>query len=203
MLLHGCVFAISGLNRYRIGDVLQVTGFHNDAPQFRFICRRNVVLSIDNDKTNEEDLHRSIAAAAKSLLEPRHALLVEYTSYADTSSIPGHYVIYWEIKNTIGQPHAPPISDEVAAECCIAVEEGLDYVYRRCRTNDKSVGPLEIRVVKSGTFEKLMDLFIAQGGASINQYKTPRCVKSKAALKLLNANVSECYFSPRDPSWNP
>ncbi|KAK6127411.1 hypothetical protein DH2020_038854 [Rehmannia glutinosa] len=50
------------------------------------------------------------------------------------------------------------------------------------------------RVVKSGTFEKLMDLFIAQGGASINQYKTPRCVKSKAALKLLNANVRECYF---------
>lgn len=82
------------------------------------------------------------------------------------------------------------------------MEEGLDYVYRRCRTNDKSVGPLEIRVVKAGTFEKMMDLFIAQGGASINQYKTPRCVKSKSALKLLNANVSECYFSPRDPAWN-
>ncbi|PIN00789.1 hypothetical protein CDL12_26711 [Handroanthus impetiginosus] len=202
----GCYYELvittfSGLYRYRIGDVLQVTGFHNNAPQFRFICRRNVVLSIDNDKTNEEDLHRSITAAAKSLLEPRHALLVEYTSYADTSSVPGHYVIYWEINNKI-HPNAPPISGEVVKECCIAVEEGLDYVYRRCRTNDRSVGPLEIRVVKSGTFEKLMDLFIAQGGASINQYKTPRCVKSKVALKLLNANVSGCYFSPRDPAWN-
>lgn len=177
-----------------------MTGFYNEAPQFRFICRRNVVLSIDNDKTNEEDLHRSITAAVTRLLEPRHALLVEYTSYADTSSIPGHYVIYWEINNAI-QLHAPPIPAEVLEECCIAVEEGLDSVYRRCRTNDKSVGPLEIRVVKAGTFEKLMDLFIAQGGASINQYKTPRCVKSKSALKLLNANVSECYFSPRDPAW--
>ncbi|KAG8389469.1 hypothetical protein BUALT_Bualt02G0232600 [Buddleja alternifolia] len=201
----GCYYELvvttfSGLYRYRIGDVLQVIGFHNQAPQFRFICRRHVVLSIDNDKTNEEDLHRSITAAAKSLLEPRHALLVEYTSYADTSSVPGHYVIYWEINNKI-QPHAPPISKEVLKECCIAVEEGLDYIYRRCRTNDKSIGPLEIRVVKAGTFEKLMDLFIAQGGASINQYKTPRCVKLKAALKLLNANVSECYFSPRDPAW--
>lgn len=203
MILHGWQYGIykSGLYRYRIGDVLQVTGFHNQAPQFRFICRRNVVLSIDNDKTNEEDLHRSITAATKRFLEPRHALLVEYTSYADTSSIPGHYVIYWEINNTM-QPNAPPISGEVVQECCIAVEEGLDYVYRRCRTNDKSVGPLEIRVVKAGTFEKMMDLFIAQGGASINQYKTPRCVKSKSALKLLNANVSECYFSPRDPAWN-
>ncbi|KAH6757474.1 hypothetical protein C2S51_038810 [Perilla frutescens var. frutescens] len=202
----GCYYELvvttfSGLYRYRIGDVLQVTGFHNEAPQFRFICRRNVVLSIDNDKTNEEDLHRSITAAASRLLEPRHALLVEYTSYADTSSIPGHYVIYWEINDAI-QLHAPPISANVLRECCITVEEGLDYVYRRCRTNDRSVGPLEIRVVKPGTFEKLMDLFIAQGGASINQYKTPRCVKSKPALKLLNANVSDCYFSPRDPAWH-
>ncbi|XP_073156588.1 putative indole-3-acetic acid-amido synthetase GH3.9 [Henckelia pumila] len=204
----GCYYELvvttfSGLNRYRIGDVLQVTGFHNKAPSFRFICRRNVVLSIDNDKTNEEDLHRSITAAAKSLLEPRHALLLEYTSYADTaSSVPGHYVIYWEINDTLIHADAPRLNAQVLEECCIAVEEGLDYVYRRCRTNDKSVGPLEIRVVKRGSFEKLMDLFITQGGASINQYKTPRCVKSKAALNLLNGNVTACYFSPRDPTWS-
>ncbi|XP_051141858.1 putative indole-3-acetic acid-amido synthetase GH3.9 isoform X2 [Andrographis paniculata] len=201
----GCYYELvvttfSGLYRYRIGDVLQVTGFHNEAPQFRFICRRNVVLSIDCEKTNEEDLHRSITAAAKSFLEPRGALLVEYTSYADATSVPGHYVLFWEIKSTVAGTN---LAAWVLNECCIAVEEGLDYVYRRCRTNDKSVGPLEIRWVKGGTFEKLMDLSIAQGGASINQYKTPRCVKSKAFLKLLNANVSESYFSPRDPVWNP
>ncbi|KAF5744147.1 putative indole-3-acetic acid-amido synthetase GH3.9 [Tripterygium wilfordii] len=57
------VTTYAGLHRYRIGDVLQVTGFHNRAPQFRFICRRNVVLSIDNDNTNEEDLHKSITVA--------------------------------------------------------------------------------------------------------------------------------------------
>ncbi|XP_075491403.1 putative indole-3-acetic acid-amido synthetase GH3.9 [Primulina tabacum] len=202
----GCYYELvvttfSGLNRYRIGDVLQVTGFHNKAPSFRFICRRNVVLSIDNDKTNEEDLHRSITVATKNLLEPRHTLLLEYTSSADTSSVPGHYVIYWEISDML-HPEASRLNAQVLKECCIAVEEGLDYVYRRCRTNDKSVGPLEIRVVKRGTFEKLMDLFITQGGASINQYKTPRCVKSKAALNLLNGNVTGCYFSPRDPAWS-
>lgn len=190
----------SGLYRYRIGDVLQVTGFHNRTPQFRFICRRNVLLSIDNDKTNEEDLHKSINVA-KKLLDPYNALLVEYTSYADTSSVPGHYVIYWEIiHSTSVVDEAISIDAKVLQECCIAMEEELDYIYRRCRTNDKSIGPLEIRVVKLGTFDSLMDLFITQG-ASINQYKTPRCIKSKAALKLLNNNVSACYFSPRDPAW--
>ncbi|KAK9071780.1 hypothetical protein SSX86_008209 [Deinandra increscens subsp. villosa] len=208
----GCYYELvvttfSGLNRYRIGDVLQVTGFHNRTPQFRFICRRNVILSIDNDKTNEEDLHKSVMAA-KKLLEPYNALLVEYTSYADTSSVPGHYVIYWEIKHytvpavCIDKQATSPLGPKVLEDCCIAIEEDLDYIYRRCRTNDKSIGPLEIRVVKAGTFELLMDLFIKEG-ASINQYKTPRCIKSDAALKLLKSNVKACFFSPRNPTWFP
>lgn len=195
------IIKFTGLYRYRIGDVLQVVGFYNKAPQFRFICRRNVVISIDSEKTNEEDLHRSVTMA-KKLLEPYDALLVEYTSYADTSSVPGHYVLYWEILHYGSRMESKetPLDPNVLQECCIAVEEELDYVYRQCRTNDKSVGPLEIRVVVPGTFDALMDLFISQG-ASINQYKTPRCIQSKKALKLLKSKVTASFFSPRDPKW--
>ncbi|KAK4282478.1 hypothetical protein QN277_013851 [Acacia crassicarpa] len=199
----GCYYELvittfAGLYRYRIGDVLQVVGFHNKAPQFRFICRKNVVLSIDSDKTNEDDLHRSVTVA-KKLLEPHDAMLVEYTSYPDTSSMPGHYVLYWEILRHGSGDH---LDQHVMEDCCIAVEEQLDYVYRRCRSYDKSIGPLEIRVVEAGTFEALMDLFISQG-ASINQYKTPRCIKSKKALKLLNSKVEASFSSPRYPKWAP
>ncbi|KAG9445033.1 hypothetical protein H6P81_016373 [Aristolochia fimbriata] len=192
----------AGLYRYRIGDVLQVVGFHNRAPQFRFICRRNVILSIDNDKTNEEDLHKSVSAA-KRLLEPYNLLLAEYTSYADTSTVPGHYVLFWEIAATSPDAALPPEA-RVVEECCAAVEESLDYVYRRCRAFDKSVGPLEIRMVEQGTFEGLMDLVISQGG-SINQYKTPRCINgdSSSALALLDSRVTACFYSPRDPVWTP
>lgn len=190
--------------------MLQVSGFHNKAPQFRFICRRNVVLSIDNDKTNEEDLHRSVSVA-KKLLEPYNALLVEYTSFADASSVPGHYVLYWEIEilnhsnsRSSNSMEDIMVYDKVLQECCIVAEEQLDYIYRRCRSYDKSVGPLEMRVVERGTFEALMDLFISQGG-SINQYKTPRCINSNnaKALHLLDSNVKASYFSPRDPMWIP
>nr|BAJ33847.1 unnamed protein product [Eutrema halophilum] len=190
------VTTFAGLNRYRIGDVLQVAGFYNKAPQFRFICRRNVVLSIDLDKTNEEDLHRSITLAKKNL--HNKAFLAEYTSYADTSSVPGHYVLFWEIQGL-----EPDHQQKLMEECCIAVEEELDYIYRQCRTKERSIGPLEIRVVEPGTFEKLMDLIISQGG-SFNQYKTPRCVKSDSAtLELLNAHVTASFFSPRYPTWSP
>ncbi|KAL0720145.1 hypothetical protein Bca4012_034744 [Brassica carinata] len=194
------VTTFAGLYRYRIGDVLQVAGFYNKAPQFRFICRRNVVLSIDLDKTNEEDLHRSITLAKKKLQDK--AFLAEYTSYADTSSVPGHYVLFWEIQ-WLEPDGDEQLEEKVMEECCIAVEEELDYIYRQCRKRDRSVGPLEIRVVKAGTFEKLMDMIINQGG-SLNRYKTPRCVKSNSAmLKLLDGHVTGSFFSPRDPTWSP
>ncbi|KAF8074386.1 hypothetical protein N665_1107s0024 [Sinapis alba] len=198
------VTTFAGLYRYRIGDVLQVAGFYNKAPQFRFICRRNVVLSIDLDKTNEEDLHRSITLAKKKLQDK--AFLAEYTSYADTSSVPGHYVLFWEIQwlePGVDDHQQLKLEEKVMEECCIAVEEELDYIYRQCRKRERSVGPLEIRVVKAGTFEKLMDMIISQGG-SLNQYKTPRCVKSNSAmLKLLDGHVTGSFFSPRDPTWSP
>ncbi|GAV73855.1 GH3 domain-containing protein [Cephalotus follicularis] len=201
----GCYYELvvttfAGLYRYRIGDVLKVTGFHNKAPQFRFICRKNVVLSIDSDKTNEEDLHKSVTRA-KKLLEPYNALLVEYTSYCDALSVPGHYVLFWEIQYHDSRV-IPPFDAKVLEDCCIVVEEALDYVYRRCRAHDKCIGPLEIRVVEAGAFDALMDLNISQGG-SINQYKTPRCINSDSALKLLNSHVKASVFSPRDPIWIP
>ncbi|MQL82654.1 hypothetical protein Taro_015134 [Colocasia esculenta] len=204
----GCYYEIvvttfAGLYRYRIGDILQVVGFHNSAPKFRFICRRNVVLSIDNDKTNEEDLHKSITAA-KRLLKAHDYLLVEYTSYADTSTIPGHYVLFWELacisEEEVGT--VAPLEEGLLEECCHVVEESLDYVYRRCRSFDKSVGPLEIRLLEEGAFDALMDLCISHGG-SINQYKTPRCIESNAALELLNSKIVACFFSHREPAWSP
>nr|POE95883.1 putative indole-3-acetic acid-amido synthetase gh3.9 [Quercus suber] len=101
----GCYYELvvttfAGLSRHRVGDVLQVIGFHNRAPQFRYICRRDVILSVDDDKTNEGDLQKSINVA-KKLLEPYSALLMDYTSYVDASTMPGglgHYVLYWEIR---------------------------------------------------------------------------------------------------------
>lgn len=157
------------------------------------------MISIDSDKTSEEDLHKSVTEA-KKLLEPLDALLVDYTSYPDTSSVPGHYILYWEILHCGSKGGSgEPLDTNVLQECCSVVEEQLDYVYRHLR-NDKSIGPLEIRVVEPGTFEALMDLSISNG-ASVNQYKTPRCIKSSKAFNLLNSRVNASFFSPRVPSW--
>jgi auxin responsive GH3 gene family len=186
-----------GLYRYRVGDVLRVAGFHNKAPQFKFLRRNNVVLSIDSDKTDETELHNAVQHAVHNL-EPFGARLVEYTCYADATTIPGHYVLFWELQTN----KTTPVPSCVFEDCCLAAEECLNSVYRQGRSCDKSIGPLEIRIVEEGTFDKLMDYALSQG-ASINQYKAPRCVRSGPVVELLNDRVDSKYFSPKPPKWAP
>ncbi|PWA48551.1 GH3 family [Artemisia annua] len=191
------VTTYAGLYRYRVGDLLKVVGFKNKAPQFSFICRKNVALSIDSDKTDEVELHKAVEKAVNHLV-PFSATLNEYTSYADTTTIPGHYVIFWEVSEN-GSTQIPA---SVFEDCCLTIEESLNSVYRQGRASDKSIGPLEIKVVENGTFDKLMDYAISLG-ASINQYKTPRCVKYEPIIELLNSRAVTSYFSPKCPKWFP
>lgn len=188
----------AGLYRYRVGDILRVTGFHNSAPQFHFVRRKNVLLSIDSDKTDEAELQNAVQNASH-LLRDFNTSVVEYTSYADTTTIPGHYVIYWEllVKDSANSP-----TDEVLNQCCLAMENSLNSVYRQGRVSDHSIGALEIRVVKNGTFEELMDYAISRG-ASINQYKVPRCVNFTPIVELLDSRVVSAHFSPALPRWSP
>ncbi|KAK0603173.1 hypothetical protein LWI29_002165 [Acer saccharum] len=188
----------AGLCRYRVGDILLVTGFHNSAPQFSFVRRKNVLLSIDADKTDEAELQKGVDNASV-LLKEFNTSVIEYTSYADTTTIPGHYVIFWEL--LVKDPSNSP-TDEVLNRCCLAMEESMNSVYRQGRVADNSIGPLEIRVVRNGTFEELMDYAISRG-ASINQYKAPRCVSFSPILELLDARVVSKHLSPAAPHWTP
>ncbi|KAK8968365.1 putative indole-3-acetic acid-amido synthetase GH3.8 [Platanthera guangdongensis] len=191
------VTTYAGLYRYRVGDILRVTGFHNAAPMFRFVRRKNVLLSIESDKTDEADLQAAVDRASK-LIEPCGARVVEYTSQAYTKVIPGHYVIYWELmlRNGGEMPGA-----KILERCCHEMEGAFNSVYRQSRV-DGSIGPLEIRVVRPGTFEELMDYAISRG-ASINQYKAPRCVTFQPIIELLDSRVISTHFSSKLPSWTP
>ncbi|KAF0905881.1 hypothetical protein E2562_008912 [Oryza meyeriana var. granulata] len=191
------VTTYAGLSRYRVGDVLRVTGFHNAAPQFRFVRRQNVVLSIETDKTDEAELLRAVERAS-ALLRPHGTSVAEFTSRACTERIPGHYVVYWELMTDSGDM----VDGETLARCCLEMEEALNPVYRRNRVTDGSIGPLEIRVVRPGTFQELMDLAVSRG-TSIGQYKMLRCVTLPSMVELLDSRVVSTHFSPAVPHWTP
>ncbi|KAF3787052.1 putative indole-3-acetic acid-amido synthetase GH3-1 [Nymphaea thermarum] len=195
------VTTYAGLYRYRVGDILRVSGFHNSAPQFHFVQRKNVALSIDSDKTDEAELQKAVEAASNRLMKDNHTRILEYTSYADTRTIPGHYGVFLELALDNG-PDPAPVLEGVMEECCLAMEEKLNSVYRQGRVCHQSIGPLEIRVVQSGTFEELMEYAISKG-SSINQYMAPRCVTFAPILELLDSRIVSSHFSPALPHWSP
>ncbi|KAF3618518.1 Indole-3-acetic acid-amido synthetase GH3.5 [Capsicum annuum] len=133
-----------GLYRYRVGDVLRVAGYKNNALQFNFICRENVILSIDSDKTNEIELQNAVKNGENNLM-PFNARVTEYMSYADTATIPGHYVLFWELSVNTSAPVPPSVFED----CCLTIEESLNSVYRLGRASNKFIGPLKIRIVKT------------------------------------------------------
>ncbi|TVU00767.1 hypothetical protein EJB05_53806, partial [Eragrostis curvula] len=189
----------AGLNRYRLGDVLRVTGFHNAAPMVRFVRRKNTLLSIDVDKTDEAELQAAVERAS-ALLRPHGAAVVEYTSRACTAAVPGRYVIYWELRT---DKEDTVVNDNVLERCCLEMEEALSTVYRQKRVEDGSIAPLQVRVVQPATFDKLLDYAISRG-TSIAQYKVPRCVTENPPLiDLLDSRVVSTHVSSALPHWAP
>ncbi|KAL1060759.1 hypothetical protein V6Z11_1Z071900 [Gossypium hirsutum] len=166
----------TGLYRYRLGDVVEVSGFHNETPKLKFICRRKLLLVVNIDKNTEKDL-QLVVEKGSQLLSKHRAELVDFTSHAKLTHQPGHYVIYWEIKGKV--------EERVLCECCREMDASFvdpGYVVSR-RTN--SIGPLELCIVERGTFKKILDYFIGNG-AALSQFKTPRCTNDRTLLKILD-----------------
>ncbi|KAH0458877.1 hypothetical protein IEQ34_011691 [Dendrobium chrysotoxum] len=179
------VTTYAGLYRYRVGDVLRVSGFKNKSPQFSFVKRKNVALSIDADKTDEVELHAAVEKAVKHL-EPFGASVVEYTSYADTTMIPGK----------------KEVPGSVFKDCCLAIEESLNSVYRQGRPADGSIGALEIRVVEEGALISLWIMLSVKERRLISTRPRDACDQDRF-VELLEGRVKGRYFSPRCPKWSP
>ncbi|CAL4984207.1 unnamed protein product [Urochloa decumbens] len=176
-----------GLYRYRLGDVVKIAGFHNSTPELQFICRRSLVLSINIDKNTEKDLQLAVEEAAK-LLEAEKVEIMDFTSSIEKSSDPGRYVIFWEL--------SPDANEDVLQSCANCLDLAfLDAGYLGSR-KIKTIGPLELRILKKGTFKEILDHFLTLGGA-VSQFKTPRFVNplNIKVLQILKSNTTKSYLS--------
>lgn len=57
----------SGLYRYRMDDVIEVTGFHGEAPTFRYCYRRGLCVNLVGEKTHEQHV---LAAVNQTFARP-------------------------------------------------------------------------------------------------------------------------------------
>ncbi|KAL0905990.1 hypothetical protein M5K25_024446 [Dendrobium thyrsiflorum] len=181
------ITSFAGLYRYKLEDVVRVAGFHNSTPKLQFIRRKSLILTINIDKNTEKDLQLAVEEADK-LLAAEKLEVLDYTSHVDMSTDPGHYVIFLELSGEA--------REDVLNSCCDCLDLAfVDAGYVGSR-KVRAISPLELRVLKRGTFHKIMDHYLTLG-AAMSQYKTPRCVglSNGKVLQILNSNVLKSFFS--------
>ncbi|KAL8031474.1 hypothetical protein ABFX02_13G027500 [Erythranthe guttata] len=178
----------TGLYRYRLGDVVEVAGFYRNTPKLNYICRRNLILTVNIDKNTERDLQLVVERGSQILRKSAsRAEIVDFTSHADVANQPGHYVIYWEIEGEA-------VEEGVLRDCCREMDASfVDHGYVVSRKTN-SIGPLELRIVERGTFKKILEYFISNG-AALSQFKTPRCTTNPVLLRILNDCTVGKFYS--------
>ena len=151
---------LSGFYRYRIGDVVTVTGFQGESPVISFAYRRNQMLNVAGEKTNEQHVQQAV----DRLTEETGINVVEWTVHADYDVTPPRYTVFIEADPQIDPDMKPVVRD--------TLEKGLaeENSYYAEYIEDGHLGPMELVVLQPQTYDLYHDLLIYKG-ASPNQLK--------------------------------
>ncbi|XP_006813593.1 GH3 domain-containing protein-like, partial [Saccoglossus kowalevskii] len=103
---------ISGLYRYRFGDVIRVVRFHNQCPVVEFLYRQGQLLNVHGEKTSEDVLYKALVETASDWPNVK---LVDYTCaesvmlnsrYGNSNASPSQfYLIFIELEGAGTNSH--------------------------------------------------------------------------------------------------
>lgn len=159
----------SGLYRYRLEDVVKVTGKLNNSPKIEFMYRLNLGMNIANEKTSTQmiDWCAREVAAAKNIEIEGHSF------YEDYSSTPPHYVMFVE-------PSAKtPVNMNEKAEYEALVDEKMKecnekyFKYRRWGM----IGDPEVLFLKPNAYNDYREMLRGRG-VVLNQIKPVTVINS-------------------------
>ena len=169
---------MSGFYRYRIEDVIKVTGFYNQSPKITFCYRLNQIANISGEKVSSLAFDEIVA----NLSEYMDDLYIGYSIYPDRSTSPGHYVLLLET--------AEPVSDEKKSRYNEAFEKML------CKGNvsveplikSGALGHCEVKFLKHGTYDDYREV-LRKRGANLNQVKPIKVIDNEEKKEFFFAHV--------------
>lgn len=159
------VTTVSGLYRYRLYDVVEVTGFVGQLPKLRFSHRANVFLNIAGEKTTEADMLRAI----RYFTEKTGIKVAEYCAFTDLTVEPGCYTVLLEPDGEIDKSKLKEYEDILEEGFCVT----FGYKYERLVGN---ICPVKLILQQPETHAFYRELQIMKG-RSLNQLKPVRLLK--------------------------
>ena len=171
---------MSGFYRYRIEDVVKVTGYYNQSPKITFCYRLNQIANISGEKVSSLAFDEIVA----NLSEAMDDFYIGYSIYPDRTTSPGHYVLFLE--------SAEPISEEKKALYNEAFEQML------CKGNvsveplikSGALGHCEVKFLKSGTYDDYREVLRSRG-ANLNQVKPLKVIDTDEKRDFFFAHVED------------
>ncbi len=167
---------LSGFYRYRIEDVVKVTGYYYESPKITFCYRLNQIANISGEKISQLAFDEIVDNLSQYMGDS----YVGYSIYPDRTTSPGHYVLLLET--------AAPIDDKKRSEYPKAFEKML------CQGNisvqplikNGSLGHCDVKFLRPGTYDEYRALLKARG-ANLNQVKPIKVID--------NDEKNDFYFS--------
>ena len=171
---------LSGLYRYRIGDVVQVNGYEGLSPRLCFHHRRSQVVNVAGEKTSEDLLQYAVDA----LCRRRNLGITGWSVLEDHSISPGRYVVFLETD--------PVIRPEDRGTCRDILEEELASAsdFYRQYIGDGHLSPMKLVCLQPQTYQLYRELMIYKG-ASSNQMKPVHMIDNSFKEGFFSALMAE------------
>ncbi|XP_071798697.1 uncharacterized protein [Asterias amurensis] len=174
----------TGLYRYRNGDVIEVTGFHENCPVFKMKYRIGELLNLVGEMLNSS----IVATAVTETVEGwAGCQLIDWTcaesSLYDPTTSDLFHVVFVEV-----DPGDMKITDEQRLQFDANLQKGHDLYKNRRKSH--FISPARAHVVRPGTFKELRDYTVSRTTASVNQFKTPRKLRTKELVEWMLQRVA-------------
>lgn len=173
---------LSGFYRYRMMDIVEVTGFYNKLPKIRFVYRLNQVLNIAGEKTNDRTMKDVIINFEKKT----GIKTKEYTVYADKNSSPGRYVVFAEYDKEISAENAEKYSSVIENILC-----GFNSSYAE-KIRLGKLQNLVLVPLQQGSYSDYVKM-MSKKGVSVNQLKPVRVADSDEKAEFFINHMAHGY----------
>jgi len=148
---------LGGFVRYKMKDVVEITGFHNATPTMAFKNRSGFAISMYGEKTSEAALQYMVQKTDQELKLD----VYDYAVCPDDDEAPGKYVLCLEFHN-FAKVHTD--LETIRATAQKYLSEANPSIGKKMDTG--IVKPLELRVLEEESFLLYRDLMIAKGRAA-------------------------------------
>lgn len=170
---------MSGLYRYRMGDVIKIVGHYNAAVMIQFQYRKGQLINARGEKTSE----KMFSEAIQQVEWP--SAIMEFTcldpACVESSGFP-QYSVFVELQEEVIPENMEQLVGTFDGALC-----NVNPIYQSFREKG-GIGCPIVQLVRAGTFDKIRQEMI-NSGTGINQVKIPRVTRYTQHIDILHSSV--------------